>query len=108
MNPTIADWRETLKLFGIPFTTRSTGSIYLSCPFHREKTPSFKVWADTARFKCFGCGCIGSFADFLRRHLKISDEITDDAILLEFCKRGRAADESPKQLWLYPPPDSLL
>ena len=26
------------------------------CPFHEERTPSFKVFPDTQHFKCFGCG----------------------------------------------------
>lgn len=35
------------------------------CPFHAEKTPSFKVHADKGTFKCFGCGKGGDAAAFL-------------------------------------------
>lgn len=35
------------------------------CPFHGEKTPSFKVDASDEFYKCFGCGVHGSAIDFL-------------------------------------------
>lgn len=35
------------------------------CPFHGEKTPSFGVWANGERFKCFGCGAEGDVLDFI-------------------------------------------
>lgn len=38
------------------------------CPFHQEKTPSFFVFPDSARFKCFGCGAAGDILDFVMRY----------------------------------------
>jgi DNA primase len=35
------------------------------CPFHKEKTPSFRVYED--HFHCFGCGAHGSAIDFVMR-----------------------------------------
>lgn len=35
------------------------------CPFHDEKTPSFKVNQSRQFFKCFGCGKSGDVWDFL-------------------------------------------
>ena len=35
------------------------------CPFHNEKTPSFKVSPERQRFKCFGCGKTGDALQFL-------------------------------------------
>jgi len=37
------------------------------CPFHTENTPSFFVFTDTERFKCFGCGAGGDVFDFVMR-----------------------------------------
>lgn len=39
------------------------------CPFHGEKTPSFYVWADEKRFKCFGCQAGGDAISFVQRLL---------------------------------------
>ncbi|MDX9978547.1 MAG: DNA primase, partial [Lentisphaeria bacterium] len=36
------------------------------CPFHKEKTPSFKVSSDHQAFKCFGCGKSGSVFTFIQ------------------------------------------
>lgn len=35
------------------------------CPFHNEKTPSFKVTPARGRYKCFGCGKGGDAIDFI-------------------------------------------
>ncbi|MCA2979719.1 MAG: DNA primase [Myxococcaceae bacterium] len=39
------------------------------CPFHQEKSPSFYVWAETRRFKCFGCQAGGDAISFVQRLL---------------------------------------
>jgi len=39
------------------------------CPFHEEKTPSFRVNDDKGLFHCFGCGAGGDIIDYVRwRH----------------------------------------
>ena len=38
------------------------------CPFHDEKTPSFKVSADKQFYYCFGCQASGSALDFLQSY----------------------------------------
>ena len=42
------------------------------CPFHAEKTPSFKIYDDENRFYCFGCGAHGDIVDFISRYNGIS------------------------------------
>ena len=37
------------------------------CPFHQEKTPSFHVWPEEKRFKCFGCQAGGDAFSFMQR-----------------------------------------
>lgn len=38
------------------------------CPFHEEKTPSFRVVPDKDFFHCFGCGANGDAIDFVMEH----------------------------------------
>ncbi|MBU0982353.1 MAG: DNA primase [candidate division Zixibacteria bacterium] len=42
------------------------------CPFHEEKTPSFKVSQDNQLFYCFGCGKGGNVFSFLMEHEAMS------------------------------------
>jgi len=43
-----------------------TGRNYKArCPFHEEKTPSFIVFPDTQRYRCFGCGKGGDIFNFI-------------------------------------------
>jgi putative DNA primase/helicase len=47
-------------------TLKKKGNEYEGCcPFHAEKTPSFKVVPKGQFFKCFGCGAQGDVWDFL-------------------------------------------
>ena len=41
------------------------------CPFHEEKTPSFKVNAEKQFYHCFGCGAGGSVIQFLMEHQRM-------------------------------------
>ena len=46
---------------------RRTGMDYVGlCPFHVEKTPSFHIFTDSGRYKCFGCGRSGDMIDFIQ------------------------------------------
>ncbi len=42
------------------------------CPFHKEKTPSFKVEHARTHYHCFGCGAHGDAIDFVSKLEKIS------------------------------------
>src|SRR4249919_3516031 len=42
------------------------------CPFHNEKSPSFKVDLKTNMYKCFGCGEAGSSIEFLQKFKKMT------------------------------------
>ncbi|NOQ21512.1 MAG: DNA primase [Candidatus Aegiribacteria sp.] len=51
---------------------RSGRSIKGSCPFHREKTPSFFVSPERQMYHCFGCGAGGDVFSFLMNYLSFS------------------------------------
>ncbi len=59
---------DPVEVIGRRLELRRTGSSFsASCPFHPDKTPSFRVYPDSRRFKCFGCGARGDAFEFLQR-----------------------------------------
>jgi hypothetical protein len=66
----ITDYIETVGLQIV----HKGGKMWLSCPFHNEKTPSLTINEDdgTPFFHCFGCGAGGSIIDFVKRYENIS------------------------------------
>ena len=46
---------------------------YANCPFHDEKTPSFKVFPTDNSFYCFGCGVGGTVIDFVMKLFNITN-----------------------------------
>lgn len=46
---------------------RRAGKLEGLCPFHTERTPSFKIFESDQRYHCFGCGEHGDVFDFLER-----------------------------------------
>jgi putative DNA primase/helicase len=59
-----ADILKVIESKGVQLTKKGTQHVGL-CPFHDEKTPSFKVSEAKQIFKCFGCGVGGDVFDFL-------------------------------------------
>lgn len=51
--------RDVLAAYGL----HPNRSGFIRCPFHLEKTPSFKVYKDS--FYCFGCGQAGDVFKFV-------------------------------------------
>lgn len=45
---------------------------YICCPFHREKTPSLKIYPDKGGWHCFGCGRGGTVIDFVMQLYNIT------------------------------------
>ena len=52
------DLRDLVRFYGLDV---NRGGFAL-CPFHNERTPSFKVYED--HYHCFGCGEHGDHVDF--------------------------------------------
>ncbi len=53
---------DKVREYGIELNQKG----YAGCPFHNEKTGSFKVYAD-GTYHCFGCGAHGDVIDFVAR-----------------------------------------
>ena len=60
--------QTVLERYGFQLNERS----FMRCPFHEEKTASFRVYDNGKRFKCFGCGESGSVIDFTMKLFGIS------------------------------------
>ena len=59
-----------LDVYGHP---RQVGKDYvMKCPFHEEKTASFRIYADSLSFKCYGCNKAGSVFDFVMEKERVS------------------------------------
>ena len=59
---------DPVEVIGRRVPLRKSGNSFsASCPFHADRTPSFHVYPDSKRFKCFGCGARGDAFEFLRR-----------------------------------------
>ena len=55
-----------VDIVGDYVTLRRKGTNYEACcPFHQEKTPSFKVSPQRGIYKCFGCGKTGNAINFV-------------------------------------------
>lgn len=59
---------DLVDLVGERVTLRRKGRLWWGrCPFHDEKTPSFKVEPDVGLYHCFGCGESGDCFSFVMK-----------------------------------------
>ncbi len=62
----IRDNSDILQIISTYVGLKKQGSVYKGCcPFHEENTPSFVVYSNSGRYKCFGCGESGDAVSFL-------------------------------------------
>ena len=54
--------REVAEYYGLTVNTRG----FTCCPFHREKTPSMKIYDGSGGYHCFGCGVTGDVISFVQ------------------------------------------
>ena len=55
------------------FQLKQTGGmLWCCCPFHQEKTPSFKVDSTRGTYHCFGCGESGDIFSFVQKQEGLS------------------------------------
>ncbi len=68
-----------IDIIGSEFKLKKEGNNFVACcPFHNEKTPSFKVSQAKQIYKCFGCGASGDSIQFLMDYKRLNyiDAIT--------------------------------
>jgi DNA primase len=59
---------DAVAVIGRHTKLRKSGSSFVgTCPFHAEKNPSFRVYAEKKRFRCYGCGAHGDVFEFLQK-----------------------------------------
>lgn len=79
------DLRSALEFYGVRFNRQGAAL----CPFHQEKTPSFKV--KNGWYHCFGCGESGDLIEFVRNRANCSFKDAVDRIASDFhLSAGRA------------------
>lgn len=55
---------DFMRQDGLDLKAEGSGRYTCRCPFHAEKTPSFKVSEAYQNYKCFGCGEFGDVIQF--------------------------------------------
>ena len=74
----------------------AAGSEYVgTCPFHDEKTPSFRV--NKQRFKCFGCGVHGDIISWITRTRGLSFQQAIGSLLKRDVSGGNVYPVGPKK-----------
>ncbi|MBF0429287.1 MAG: hypothetical protein HQL94_10220, partial [Magnetococcales bacterium] len=93
---TIKNQTDIVAVIGQRVTLKPSGREFEGlCPFHNEKTPSFKVDPKKRAWNCFGCGTGGSVIDFV---MKIDGLTLDQA-----CRSLAGLDAAPRRSTATPP-----
>jgi DNA primase len=96
---------DLVALIGQTVSLKKRGKDYVGlCPFHSEKTPSFKVDPVKQYFYCFGCKENGSAIDFVmkrdRVEFKEALQILADAAGIDLPRFGKKQNTGERQLLL--------
>lgn len=59
---------EVARMYGLQVDRAG----FAKCPFHSEKTGSFKVYKGQGGYHCFGCGESGDVIDFVQKYFNLS------------------------------------
>ncbi len=82
----IQDSTTVLDVVSERITLKKKGRLYVACcPFHNEKSPSFKVDNERGFYHCYGCGAHGDAIKFVQEYDRV-DFPTAIRMLAEKCK----------------------
>jgi len=63
---------DIVDVIGRVVPLRKRGGLWEGlCPFHNEKTPSFKVYESSQHYHCYGCGANGDVISFYMAHYNL-------------------------------------
>lgn len=65
------DILSTIRAEGLELRQKGQ-NFWACCPFHAERTPSFKVDMERQAYYCFGCGKKGDSIEFIQRYKNLS------------------------------------
>ncbi len=69
----VKDRADIVEVIGERVLLKPNGADFVGlCPFHGEKTPSFRVSPSWRTYHCFGCGAGGSVIDFVMAQERLS------------------------------------
>ena len=63
----LVNMTDILNIYGFEMDRKNT----MVCPFHSEKTGSFKLYQNNKKWKCLGCGVGGNVIDFVIQYFHI-------------------------------------
>jgi len=63
------DLAVVVDYYGVQVNSKN----FALCPFHSEKTPSFKIDVNNNTYHCFGCGEHGTVIDFVMKYFGLSN-----------------------------------
>lgn len=98
----VRDATDVVSLIGESVMLKHKGRLYWGlCPFHGEKTPSFKVDPATQLWHCFGCGVGGDVFGFIMQaeHLEFIEAVRllADRARIEIREEGGGAIAGEKE-----------
>lgn len=106
--------RDIVGIIGKYLDLKKAGKDYSAlCPFHSERSASFKVSESKGIFQCFGCGAHGDAIDFVMKHEGIAFHEAVQSIVGNMDTSGTApatkqiAHQEHKEEWraITPVPD---
>lgn len=89
----VNDLMTVLNYYSVNYDTKKGAC----CPFHNEKTPSFKIKEENgeAMYKCFGCGAAGDVINFIKNKENMT---TLEAVKKAYSILGKQCDIKPNKL----------
>lgn len=101
---TIIDRSDIVQIIGDHVTLKKKGRYFWGrCPFHEEKTPSFKVDQNTQLYYCFGCGEGGNVFTFIKKTQNVefgeAVQILADKLGYRLRYENKSKDDRKKRLY---------